>query len=354
MASFPTWRRWVAFLVLFFTALGLFLFYSLRSLKPKAPVLVGDWKQAEIIASIRRLKPATAPFARVVTFSPDMTASLLSYLHDQKITDFSFWQAASPQQAEFADFMLHLTIDGRSDFFTNPPAWFKNVYKEVGHWLLPDGAQAFLYQCDPTPIKFPDVGLFNISVEKMTLPGIEARMVSMHAVPLNAEATSVGLLKELTLTCGQATYQGMVFQNLFFRFVSPQINLPRFLETGEIHMLKLAMLYPQISISSTTVVALAEKKLPWLKNPRLSFTGSNVDISAKMHRIPFNAHVNLKINNDQLVMNLQNVSIAGLSIPQTWVPSNMTRNVSLKAHAEIPFQLRITSIETTESALHVK
>ncbi len=214
---------------------------------------VQDWKHKEVIQKICELKKRE-PYSRVVIVSnaPHFHSTSLNLtLKYMGIHDFSFNSTSKQRWFEFAEFILVKTgqlgppesitdIEPVADFILkSPPSWFQNVYQEVGRWPLPDGTEAVLFHVNPKPKKGVAVGSFNIGLDELKLPNILIHKVQVQVDPGSPKDFAVGKIKEMSIACEKVTYKFVTLQDVKIRFVHPHINVPRFVETNEIHLLNL-------------------------------------------------------------------------------------------------------------------
>ncbi len=360
-AWLPSWKRVSYGVVLLGVAVS--FFNHNRNNAPSAQ----DWHHEEIIVRVLGLhgkgpKPANV---LIVANGPFFHgASLRMTARSLKISDVTFHSPSKSRPFEFADFVLTKTgdlgpaftlgsINKAADVIRKPEEWFADTYKEVGRWPLPDGSEAVLYHCDPTPKKIPDAGLFNLSLKVMELPHIQAFGVDLRAEPLSLADTQAGRLKELKVRCERLVYKNIEFRGVMVRLVRPQINLPLFFETQQLQLLRLETLEPHATISASDLLTLASRKAPWLSEPAVTFNGSAVDISGRAYGIPVALGADMKVENKMFVSKLRRASVAGVPVPTIFLRAMLNQSVPLSRGAEWGYNIEISEIHGDGSSLRI-
>ncbi len=330
-----------------------------------SPPVAEDWKHKEIIQKISELK-TKKDYSKVIVISNT------AYLHSNTLNlslrngglhDFSFHSPAKERWLEFAEFVLLKTgslgpafttavAQQCADFILNsPPSWFKDVYAEVGRWPLPDKSEAILFQVKPKGVKRLDVGLFNLTLDHLKLPNILAEHVKVKVVPAIPAEAALGHFKEMLIQAEKVTYMNITLEGVSIKFVNPQVNIPRFLKTGEIHILSLERLQPKATISSQTLIDYTLRHAPWLKNQKIVFDGPQVMVSGEVGKIPLEGKVSLKLERNFLKITLNTIKMAHVPIPRVLFRVLTDRVVPLTPHPEMPFYLDLQSIIGDKNSL---
>jgi hypothetical protein len=324
----------------------------------KVPPLKEDWKHKEIIQKITEVKGMAGPISRVltVTNAPVFHSTTLNATRrSMKVDNFAFRGPSESRWFEFAEFILYKTgyigpeftqgnVGKCAQVLATPPAWFKDVYKRVESWPMPDGSQAILLKADPTPQNISNAGFFNFEMDEMRLPRIVATHVKVRAVPISSEQTDVGHLKELRLEADKLVYKKFEFNDVEVRLIDLHVNLPLLLETQEIQLLKLGRLKPQATLDSEALLGYAARKAKWLKDPQIEFIGSTVRIKGKAYGVPVELEADIIVDNQILKTRIKKLSILKIPFPLIFVRGFTNREVPLIPYRETPFYLDIKGI----------
>jgi hypothetical protein len=349
VAWLPAQRRWPQWIVL---ALALFFFVTVKDDFPR----VEDWKHAEIIETVVRLKKDPSRMSRVVVVSNAPYFHSNSFNVDTKamgIRNIDFKGVPKRRWFEFAEFVLTKSGDvgpkmsagaiaAPVEFMKHPEPWFNEVYTKKAAWSLPDGSQAVLYQQEPKPRNIGEVGLFNMTLTELQIPNITAKNVELRAVPESKEKTGVGALKELSIRSGSLLYKGVELKNVSIRLIRPQVNLPLFLQTQEIQLLSLDRLKPSAELDKNAVLSLVRAKAKWLTDPVLELENGLLTIGGKaFSRIPLRISLRAQIIDGTFQTKIQRMSIAGIPVPTVFFGALLNHTISLSPNDDMLYYLDI-------------
>lgn len=327
----------------------------------------GSWKHHEIIDEIQQRKNPSKAFTRIIMVSnaPYFHSTSINITSRVRgITDFSFRGPSKRRFFEFADFILLKTgnlgpgftagtVGEVASTIENPPQWFNSVFKIVKKWDLPDGSQAVLFQADPDPMNIADVGLFNLELDELKLPRIVASGVKLIATPDSKESLKLGRLAGLKIHCKKVIYKEFEFLNVNINLTRPQINLPLFLESGEIQLLSLDRLGVQAESPSTPLIQYLERKAKWLKDLQLVLDGPKIKLKSNAYGIPLDVQADIRVENRLLKTKLEQVKILKIPFPLFILRSLTDQRVSLNPNRETPFFIDINQIEGHKDNLKI-
>ena len=313
-----------------------------------------DWKHREIIEAVNKTRDPAAPFTEVTVVSnaPYFHSTTMNITLRQRGGDdhFSFRGVAKNRWLDFSEFILmkngnlgqiYTTDAVRSDvdWLSHPPQWFKDSYREVGRWPLPDNSEAVLYHAEPQPRSVSENEFFHLSLGEASVPNVTASNVQIDALPIAATETARGKLATVEIRCSSITYQGIVVSSVDFRLDAPQINLPRYRDANEAQLLSLARLSVHGTIRADTIVNYARIKLKWLQDPTVSFDGDTVRVGGRVAGVPVEIAARLMVDADWLRPRLQRVALYGVPVPAILFRALTDRDVPLAPNREWPFRI---------------
>jgi hypothetical protein len=330
------------------------------------PASGADWKHRDVIERIAELQKERGHFSKVVavTNAPYFHSQTLNISRIAMGVDtFAFKGPSKTRWLEFAEYILYKTGDlgpeftvgtvkGYADLLANPPPWFRHVYKEAGRWPLPDGSEAVLLQAAPDPVEI-DAGLLSFSLDEMVFPRVNVRKVNITAVPLSQRDTRVGRLKSLTVSGQRIAYDDIVLSDAELYLNRPQINLPYFLANNDLQLLSLEEMAPSVTLNAESILELAAKKAPWLKEPSLRFDGPVIEIAGKAKGFPVTMRATVTVVENEIRTHLDYVKVAGIRVPGVFLRAYTDRRVDLRPDDEKPFLLTIRNISGSGSSLRV-
>ncbi|OVE77437.1 hypothetical protein BVX98_02750 [bacterium F11] len=317
-----------------------------------------DWKHNEIIDFVVHNRKKEDPFTRVVTLSnvPTFHSRTLEVTLKRKgIKNCSFRGPSRRRWMEFSEFILLKKgnlgppksigrIQRCVEVIKDSPDWFSQVYKEVGRWRLPDHSDAVLFQAQPDPVMDMNLGLFNFSVDEMVIGRIRAEGVQLKAIPSSLEDVARGHLAELSLSSQKVEYKDLTFEDVNLTLINPQVNLPLFLEEQKIEFLRLGRLKPEGTINTKSLLAYADRKCKWLKDPHIFFGDSHILIRGKVALFPIELGANIEVRGRTLETKLTRFRIAHIPIPLFLFGSITDQQVDLNPNREMPFYFDLKNI----------
>ncbi len=349
VAWLPTFKR-VAFVIVMILGLAL-----LRLATPPANM---NWQHEAIIETVQKVKPTELPAVTVlvVANTPYFHSVTLNISARAKAVKNILFRGPSKQRSfEFSDFVLFKTGDLGPAFtlgtinkcaavIQDQKSWFAKSFKEVARWPLPDGSEAILYECRPTPEKVADPGLFNMSLDRLDLPNVSATGMQLRVTPISAADTAVGRFKELSVTCASVDYKGVLFRNVRIRLLKPQINLPLFFETGQIELHRLGSLEPRATIPADAIILLAREKVKWLSDPTIEFDGSVVRISGQAKGVPIRIVADVKVEQNRFVSKLESLRIYRIPVPLFFLTNLTDVSIPLNRDQDWSYDIVVPSV----------
>lgn len=327
-----------------------------------------DWKHREIIEAVKGRRDRSAAFSRIVTVSN------APYFHSTSLNvtlqaagedvDFSFRGVSKRRWLDFGEFILLKTGNLGPDFTTgtvrdhaawleSPPSWFPLIYKEIGRWPLPDGSEAVLFHAEPAPRPVSENEVFSLSITDITLPNLTAVGVDVNAVPIAASETARGQLARVDIRASTVTFKGLTVTNVELVLDRPHLNLPRYRDDNEVQMLSLDRLRVRGTISASTILDYARRKVRWLKDPRVAFEGDTIILGGTAGFLPMEVSVRLDMAPDALTPRLQKLKLAGVRIPTIFFRALTDRPVNLAPNRESPFRIDLGAIRGNGDTLTV-
>lgn len=326
-----------------------------------------DWKHNEIITKIDSLIPEKGKIAHVLTISngPHFHSTTLDLsLKARGMSNLTFRGPAKRRMFEFADFVLlktgSLGPEGSirlhkecADLIAQNPLWFQNTFQEAARWPLPDGSEAILYEQSPKPFPIINIGLINLSLDQLVFPNAIAEAVELRAVPIGKKETEKGHLRQLTLSARKLSYKGVPFDDVRIELMNPIVNIPLFLETQDLQLLKLNTLRPEASLDVQNLIVIVKEKAKWLKDPVLTFQGDMLTVSGRAGVVPFLISMKIQVNGPVLETVLGKIQVAGVPLPRFLFRALTNKNFSLLANDEMAYNLDIKSIRGENGLLRI-
>lgn len=354
------------FRVAYGAALAVALFGFVSYAKSQ-PVESGSWRHVEIIEKVRDLhgESPTPAMVLVVANEPYLHGgSLRMTARSRGDNAVTFKSPGKSRPFEFVDFVLTKTgslgpgftlgnIDACDKEIKRDGGWFPKTFKEKARWPLPDGSEAVLYHCDPSPEKFSEAGLFNLSLKEMDLPRIKAYDVEMRVVPISPADTRLGRFKQLDVKSGRIVYNSIEFRDVELHLRRPQVNMPLFYETQQIQLSRLGAMEPHATIHADGLLKLVAKKAAWLKDPVVRFEGDKIDVSGVAAGIPLAVSVSVEIKQKTLYSRILDIRIAGMPVPLIFVRGVVNRVVPLERGAEWSYDIVVASVKGDGASLRV-
>jgi hypothetical protein len=245
------------------------------------------------------------------------------------------------------------TIKQCAAVIESPPEWFKNTFHEVARWPLPDGSQAILYQASVIPDKKFELGGVTLSLDQLELPNVSAEGVSIKMIPNSKAEMAEGKLKALVIRAKRILYKGVGFENVDVELQEPQINLPLFLETQELQLLKLKTLKPRATLNEDALNQYIGKKAKWLRSGQIGFDGEKIVVTGRAGGLPIRLVVNVHIENHSLATKLEELRLGPVALPRFLFSSVLDKKVSLLAGEEMAYNLDINSIRGGNGQLQI-
>jgi hypothetical protein len=330
------------------------------------PPRPGNWQHNAIIDRVLECKPPRR-FVLVVTLANHAAfhgGTLNVSASVKGVRDVVFVGPSKKRWLEFAEFILMKTGDAGPaeslgtinpclEFMKHPPAWFADSYVEAGRWPLPDGSDAILYHLEPRGRKPLDAGILNVSLDEFRVPNIVAKHFALEATPISAAETAKGRLKSVKLSCASLEYKGLAVNDVSIHLEKPAIQLPLYLENGELILAGLESLAPNVTLNADTILAYAREKLPWLADPSVSFDGSVIHLSGRAKGMKIQIAASLTLEKDFLRTRLESVRVAGFPIPLFFVRAVTDRAIPLSPNREMPFTLKLRAIQGEGQKLRI-
>jgi hypothetical protein len=324
-----------------------------------------DWKHAEIIQTVEKLKKNPNTLSRVVVVSNAPYFHSNSFNVDLKemgISNLDFKGVSKRRWFEFGEFILvksgdigpTVSIGEPVKFLANPEPWFNEVYQKKASWTLPDASEAVLYQQEPRGRPIGDVGLFNLTLTDMQIPNIAAKNVEIRAVPESKEKTGVGALRELSVRSGSLMYKGIELKNVTIRLIRPQVNLPLFLQTQEIQLLSLERLKPSAEIDKNAVIEVVKTKAKWLKDPILELKDGLLNVGGTvLGSLPIRVALAMRVDGNIFRTQVRRVSVAGVPMPRVLFSALLNRAVPLSPNPDMLYYLDIKDVKEENGLLKI-
>jgi len=331
-------------------------------------ILRGDWQQKAIVERIIQLKGGNQRFSRVLTISnaPFFHSTSLNVTRElMGVNNFEFRGPSAKRTFEMQDFVLLKTgdlgpvntigaVQESANFIQNKKGWFNKIFREAGRWPLPDNSEAILYVLDPKPMNTMGARfLFDLELKEFVLPNIVAKNVKFRASGGSKKDLSQGKFKELNISCEEVVYQGIRFENVLFRLVNPQINLPLLLEKQELQLLYLDRMEPKAEIDVGPLIALILSKTRMMNDLRVDFDQSNVEARGNIYGVPFGVKASLMVGNEIFHSRLRSIRIFGIPLPTYLFRAVTDLEEPLTPNAERPFFLDFKSLTGRGNILEI-
>jgi hypothetical protein len=326
-----------------------------------------DWKHNEVIDKIDSLRVDKARTAYVLTVSnsPHFHSTTLDLsLKAREISHITFRGPSKRRMFEFADFILlktgSLGPEGSirlhkecSEVIARNPMWFQKTFEETARWPLPDGSEAILYRQYPKPFPAINVGLINLSLDQLEFPNAVAEGVELRAIPIDKMETAKGHLRQLTLSARKISYKDVPFDDVRVDLIDPIVNIPLFLETQDLQLLKLNTLRPQASLDVQNLITIVKQKAKWLKDPALTYEGNLLTVSGRVGFVPLVVSMKIQVNGSVLETVLEKVGVGGIPLPRFLFTALTNKKVSLLANEEMAYNLDVKSVRGENGLLRI-
>ncbi len=325
-----------------------------------------DWKTDEILGRVRESARGAHPRLALVANHPyfhSVLFSLASRLRDFPVT------VLSPKNnlGDFSDFILYKRGDlgpaftlgyltEARELLERPPLWLEKTFSPVEEWPLPDGSSAVLLQKDPKPVPWPSgLGEVDISLRRFPLPRFEAEGLRVRLVPGPAASAARGAFARILLECRSLNYRGLVLREAALDCREVEVNLPRLLQEGELHLLRVGEVRPSVRITAETLRDYLAKKARWLKETEVSLENGRARVRGKAAGVSVEAEASARLSPDRRSLRLavERARLAGVPLP-LFLARKYTRKVfSLEPSKGLPFRVAVEDFGLENGVLSV-
>ena len=335
------------------------------------PPRMEDWKQSDIARYCLMHRDRDDPMTTISTientpYLHSNTMNLNSRLENFKPLVF---RGKTKRLGELSQFILTKTgnlgppfalgdIPAAARFLEQPEPWFRKSYVKSREWPLPDGSKAILYERRIQPVLFARVKTLEMAMDHASFPDIELEGLSLRLSARTGGEAARGLFQQIEIMAHSMRFKGFPLQNVRFLLEGAQIDLPLFLATKEVRLMRLERAQIQLFISRTELQNFVMEKLPGVESPTVGFEHGELVLRGYFKTIPFEMAESIRLDaaRQALVFYRSTLRMYWLPIPgaHTLLSPFTDRTVPLTPTAEIPFFIDLHALEWSPYGLIVR